>query len=123
MTAIARTPSLSSIPFSRRAARVNARVARRLGWKSSDILVREIDGRWTVSVAGRKFNIFFDKKLCRALGNTFHASVKERDTKASGHLFSAKVPGSVASEFCETAEEALARAIIATPRPLLRTFF
>ena len=121
MTAITRAPSAT--PFSRRAARINVRVARRLGWKRDDILVFEDDGRWTVNVAGRRFDVFTDRKLCRTLGNTFHAKVRERDTKAFGHLFSVKVPGSTPSEFCETAPEALARAIIATPRPLLRTFF
>jgi hypothetical protein len=121
MTAISHIPAAAS--GTRRAARLNVRVARRLGWKRDDIHVLEYNSRFIVSVAGLRFDVLTDKKLVSKLGNTFGATLKERETEADGHLFSVKVPGSVASKFCATPNEALARAILATPRRVLRTFF
>ena len=121
MTAVSIFPPV--VAGTKRAARLNARVARRLGWKRDAVQVLTSDDYFTVLVGGRDFDIFGDKKLVKILSKQLDIRVKNKVVKNVGVMHSVRVSGSNESDFCEDPREALVRAILATPRRQLRSFF
>lgn len=112
--------SLIVVPGSRRAARINSRVARRLGWKPADIVVVQDDKEFAVVVNNHDFDMFRDNKLLLKIGKRLSVTVKDRNFNGIGLCFSAKLKGEAASDYCTTFSEALARAILAAPRSVIR---
>jgi hypothetical protein len=111
------------VPNTKRAARLNAKVARRIGWKQSDV---RINSEWmgvpVTLVGGRDFDVFTDKKLAAKLCRQFDVRVKTKKFKAVGVCHSLRVFGSEASDFYQHPQDALVHAILLTPRAHLRSF-
>jgi hypothetical protein len=112
------------VPNTKRAARLNAMVARRMGWKQSDIKVNsERMGIPVAQVGGRDFDVFTDKKLAAKLAAKFNIRVKNKVFKGVGVCHSVRVggPGGFGL-FYQSPQEALVYAILQTPRAYLRSF-
>lgn len=102
----------------RKLARINARLARRIGWRSSEVrvvndLVKEPS--FYAEVGGRKFDVFTDAKLAERLAETFGVNFKFHAGK-----FHAYLRAGIKREGFDTPNEALVHALLAQKRSALR---
>ena len=102
----------------RKLARINARLARRIGWRSSEVHVVDATDKaasFYAEVGGRKFDVFTDAKLAERLAETFGVNFKF----VAGKFHACLRAGYESSGF-DTPNEALVAAILAQKRKELR---
>lgn len=98
------------------AARLNARLARRIGWRASEVrvLTGEFDTSNLALVGGRKFDVFTDAKLAERIAESFGITFHIKDGRFAANL------GKYTGAFLDTPNEALVAALLDHKRKELR---